>query len=1137
MVRKILLLFSLTLALHAFGQNKFIRQIDAGKYSKVWKKADKVLKKDPLNIEFNYYKAIIASTPKSGRLFDVNYAFITLSNVANEFAKVSDYQIILKLNKVPINLEQLDGQLQTIIEVKLELLKKARDIQACDDFLAFYRNDRFPFNSKSLEQARIDIIQYRDTLAFEKAMSANTIEALELFIKSYPKARQVELAIRQIHVLAFKAAQKSKSVEAYEIFIQSYPASIQRQLAQDSIYHIAFRNAKRVNTYLSWNQYVQNYPASPFLAKAITQRDFFQFKFMTSPKTWESYKLFIENFTTNQFIDFAKDSLLHLVNTSSDFRLLEYYLNSIDNGNLTLRERHYTTYTADGETSTLMRYYSAYPNFVIDSLFQEDHYWSTFADGLNFHQTFKRQDEPAYLRYILNNLAKDRSLVAVQRILYEDLSARRFQNAARWVHKNIHASNPKIAKFLEIIEAPIDASIQPKSMGKIINSNGNEYAPIPSADEKSLYFCATNREDSKGGEDIFLTTTLGSNWQTPHIVNDLSGAKTNEAPLSISSDGTTFIFFRDGKLYFSQKEQLSWSEPNPLPSVFNQGEWQGDAMISADGEAILFASVLPVNTYNRNTMKDKIYHGDKNYPTDIYVSVRDSSGEWSSPKSLGPRINTGYCERYPFLHPDMKTLYFSSDGHPGLGQMDVFVSTRISDTCWDCWSDPINLGKEINTPNNDAGYKITTSGEQAFFTKGNDKKVETSVLFLLDVSGSMGGQKIEELKKASITAIEEVLFNGAEIAIAAFDGSCESPVTGWQPFTKDFVTAYQFIQGLSAGGSTPMYTAYEYASSTLMKTSKSKTVKVMVLMTDGDANRCDDLTSILIGLKQKKTLYKTQTIAYAVDSNSYAYQDLQQIAQMSGGNFFYASGTNDLGAAFERANSTLFNIVSDGDDKDIYFVNLPPHLRPDFVAKISGSLKDGNNQPIDAKINWEDLEKGQIIGSARTDPATGDFFITLPMGKNYGYYLENDAFFPVSQNLDLRKVDSAITIVTELRAINLDTMIVQRLSVPLNNLFFEFGKSDLLPASRQELKRVAKIILNLGLRVEISGHTDSIGTDKANQKLSEDRAKNVMNYLVALGCPKESFTIIGFGSSQPVADNATENGRAKNRRVELRFLP
>ena len=767
MVRKILLLFSLTLALHAFGQNKFIRQIDAGKYSKVWKKADKVLKKDPLNIEFNYYKAIIASTPKSGRLFDVNYAFITLSNVANEFAKVSDYQIILKLNKVPINLEQLDGQLQTIIEVKLELLKKARDIQACDDFLAFYRNDRFPFPSKSLEQARIDIIQYRDTLAFEKAMSANTIEALELFIKSYPKARQVELAIRQIHVLAFKAAQKSKSVEAYEIFIQSYPASIQRQLAQDSIYHIAFRNAKRVNTYLSWNQYVQNYPASPFLAKAITQRDFFQFKFMTSPKTWESYKLFIENFTTNQFIDFAKDSLLHLVNASSDFRLLEYYLNSIDNGNLTLRERHYTTYTADGETSTLMRYYSAYPNFVIDSLFQEDHYWSTFADGLNFHQTFKRQDEPAYLRYILNNLAKDRSLVAVQRILYEDLSARRFQNAARWVHKNIHASNPKIAKFLEIIEAPIDASIQPKSIGKIINSNGNEYAPIPSADEKSLYFCATNREDSKGGEDIFLTTTLGSNWQTPHIVNDLSGAKTNEAPLSISSDGTTFIFFRDGKLYFSQKEQLSWSEPNPLPSVFNQGEWQGDAMISADGEAILFTSVLPVNTYNRNTMKDKIYHGDKNYPTDIYVSVRDSSGEWSSPKSLGPRINTGYCERYPFLHPDMKTLYFSSDGHPGLGQMDVFVSTRISDTCWDCWSDPINLGKEINTPNNDAGYKITTSGEQAFFTKGNDKKVETSVLFLLDVSGSMGGQKIEELKKYYEVAANALFGGGNKKVVKA----------------------------------------------------------------------------------------------------------------------------------------------------------------------------------------------------------------------------------------------------------------------------------------------------------------------------------------------------------------------------------
>ena len=1137
MLRRILLLFSLALTLHAFGQNKFMRQLDAGKYSKVWKKAEKVIKKDPLNIEFNYYKAIIAGNPKSGRLFDIKYAFNTLSNVANEYAKVSDYQIIQKLAKVPINLEHLDGQLRVIIQVKLEFLTKARDIQACDDFLAFYRSDRFPFISNSLEQARLDITQFRDILAFDKAMGTNTIDALKEFIKTYPKAAQVEQAIRQIHVLAFQAAQKSRSVEAYELFIKDYPTSIQRPFAQDSIYHIAFRKAKKLNTYLVWNHYVQNYPQSPFLTEAITQKDFLQFKFITSPKTWESYKLFLESHPSNQFVDLAKDSLLHLANSSSDFRLLEYYLNAIDNRNLRLRKKHYSSFTADGETSTLLRYYSAYPNFVIDSLYQEDYYWATFADGLNFHLSFKKNDESAYLKYILNNLSKDRSLVAVQRLLNEDLNTGRYQKAARWVYKNIPNRNPQINKFLEVIEAPIDVSIKPKSIGTIINTSGNEYAPIPSADEKSLYFCGTNRIDSKGGEDIFLTSTFGSNWLTPQIVHDLSGAKTNEAPLSISSDGTTFIFFRDGKLYVSQKEHLSWSEPIPLPSVFNQGEWQGDAMIAADGEAILFTAVLPENTYNRNTLKDKIYHGDKNYPTDIYVSVRDSLGNWSPVTSLGPVINTGYCERYPFLHPDMKTLYFSSDGHPGLGQMDVFVSTRISDTCWNCWTEPINLGKEINTPNNDAGYKITTSGEQAYFTKGNDKKVETSVLFVLDVSGSMGGQKIEELKKASITAIEEVLSNGAQIAIAAFDGSCEDPVTGWQPFTNDFVTAYQFIQGLSAGGGTPMYTAYEYASSTLMKTSKPNTEKVMVLMTDGDANRCDDLTAILIRLKQKKTLYKTQTIAYAVDSNSYAYQDLQQIAQMSGGNFFYASGTSDLGAAFERANSTLFNIVSDGADKDIYVVNLPPHLRPDFVAKISGSLKDGNDQPIDAKINWEDLEKGQVIGSARTDPATGDFFITLPMGKNYGYYLENDAFFPVSQNLDLRKVDSAITIETELRAIHLDTMIDQRLSVPLNNLFFDFGKSDLLPASRQELKRVAKIILKLGLRVEISGHTDSIGTDNANQKLSEDRAINVMNYLVGLGCPKESFNIIGYGSSIPVADNATEKGRAKNRRVELRFIP
>ncbi|MFN3306921.1 MAG: OmpA family protein, partial [Candidatus Kapaibacteriota bacterium] len=88
---------------------------------------------------------------------------------------------------------------------------------------------------------------------------------------------------------------------------------------------------------------------------------------------------------------------------------------------------------------------------------------------------------------------------------------------------------------------------------------------------------------------------------------------------------------------------------------------------------------------------------------------------WSTPINLGTTINTPYAERSPYLHPDGKTLYFSSDGHPGLGRLDVFKSVRVREDSWTEWSEPINLGKEINTILDDWGYKISLRGDSAFF--------------------------------------------------------------------------------------------------------------------------------------------------------------------------------------------------------------------------------------------------------------------------------------------------------------------------------------------------------------------------------------------------------------------------------------
>jgi outer membrane protein OmpA-like peptidoglycan-associated protein len=115
-------------------------------------------------------------------------------------------------------------------------------------------------------------------------------------------------------------------------------------------------------------------------------------------------------------------------------------------------------------------------------------------------------------------------------------------------------------------------------------------------------------------------------------------------------------------------------------------------------------------------------------------------------------------------------------------------------------------------------------------------------------------------------------------------------------------------------------------------------------------------------------------------------------------------------------------------------------------------------------------------------------------------------------------------------------MIEEGTAVPINNLFFDFGKYNVLPYSIPELKRVANIIKTNNLKVEIDGHTDNIGDDRSNQVLSEQRANSVKDFLVNEGCDISLLTMVGFGKTKPVASNDNESGRSKNRRVEIKFV-
>ena len=695
----------------------------------------------------------------------------------------------------------------------------------------------------------------------------------------------------------------------------------------------------------------------------------------------------------------------------------------------------------------------------------------------------------------------------------------------------------------DIYESLLDGEQWTTPKAVPFNTEFFESSVSVSADGKKMYFCGKDRFDNYGGEDIYVSLNKGKSYKNTAVISSLSTKSLNEAPLSISADGNTMFLWSSQNKGDIQSTTLqkngSWSAPVTLPYPVNSDYYEGDAMLSADGNSIIFVSSRP-GGYNLYTENTDSYHGDDNYPTDIYLCKRMYGNNWSEPINLGKKINTPFSERSPYLHPDGKTLYFSSDGHTGFGRMDVFKSIRQNDSTFHEWSKPLNLGKEINSTTNDWGFKFATDGSHAYYSGSANSAQKSSLLLVLDISGSMDGTKLDAMKKAAKELCLNALENNTEIAIYAFEGECEMPISDNIDFTNDPSELTFFIDELTALGGTPMYEALKdgllYLKENSALDSKNKSI---ILLSDGDATSCISRDELFMNIRKEKTFQKVFTIALEVSENSQAFQDLKAISIFTKGEFYHAESSEDLGDAFAKASNTIFNFSSKNSNSDLYKIQIPSDLRPAIVSTISGIIMSTSKQPIEANILWEDLSNGQKIGSAKSNPVDGSYFIALPTGKNYGYFVDHPDYFPTSNNVDLRLVSSMQEIILDISPVSYDEMIKQSIAVAINNIFFETNKFDLKYESNSELDRVIEILKRvhfLGIKLEISGHTDNVGEADFNMELSRKRAEAVANYIIKQGFDPSSLEVKGYGLTRPVKDNSTVYNRSKNRRVELRVI-
>jgi outer membrane protein OmpA-like peptidoglycan-associated protein len=222
-------------------------------------------------------------------------------------------------------------------------------------------------------------------------------------------------------------------------------------------------------------------------------------------------------------------------------------------------------------------------------------------------------------------------------------------------------------------------------------------------------------------------------------------------------------------------------------------------------------------------------------------------------------------------------------------------------------------------------------------------------------------------------------------------------------------------------------------------------------------------------------------------------------------------------------------------DTDLYHFELYEEARPAPVTYMRGLVFDKESERrLQATFELTDLTSGQMIMQSSSDPRTGEFLVAIPTGKPLGVNVSHPGFLFFSEHFSYEEARTGAD--PYLRDIPLQPIKTGE-AVVLRNVFFDTDRYDLKTASQSELAKLVELLQrNPRMKIEISGHTDNVGTFAYNLELSENRAKSVMQFLVEAGVDKNRISHKGYADTMPVDTNESDSGRANNRRTEFKIL-
>ncbi|MBN3035998.1 MAG: OmpA family protein [Bacteroidales bacterium] len=499
--------------------------------------------------------------------------------------------------------------------------------------------------------------------------------------------------------------------------------------------------------------------------------------------------------------------------------------------------------------------------------------------------------------------------------------------------------------------------------------------------------------------------------------------------------------------------------------------------------------------------------------------------------NLGSTVNSSYPDYSPLVVPEEDMIMFTSSRENTTGGErdkdsyyfeDIYVTYYKGGT----WSVPDNA-YDLNSNNHDATAGISSDGLILYIYKsagGNDlyecplvgNQYKNPSKLPNEINGGLKQSSASltfDKRTLYFTSIREDGYGGLDIFFSKKDdrdrwtkgmnigAAINTPYDEESVFiTPDGRTLYFSSKGHNTMG------GYDIFKSEFRDGKWDNPVNLGY-----PVNTPDDDVFFTMAASGQRGYYSSKK------ADGYGGQDLYIITFLGAAKPMISQGENELLAYRARP---------------VMVTDLEPKIEQNTI--LSGVILDAITlEPLQATIEIIDNNKNELIASFESNSITGSYLISLRAGFNYGISVNKEDYLFHSENFDIPEDAVAKKIQKDilLKKVAVGTRIV------LNNIFFDFDKATLRPESTAELDRLFKLLIDVPtLKIEISGHTDNIGSATYNQKLSQERAKSVVDYLLGKGISQNRLTYIGYGFTQPVAPNDTEEGRQLNRRTEFKVL-